>query len=144
MLSQPFDAARRDGNVVEQFGSFRDIAADVGSALSCRTLQNQSDSVSVPGPCPRNFSSPSHGPCSPESTFNLEVDRPEYISDIALPRPHLDRDIPTNSRMPIEIENIEAPSKLDRVLELELRTACANALSICSFQENQSEDQIKR
>jgi hypothetical protein len=129
---------------------------------SCRVEEkNQSPTdersdVAVPGPsCSHSSLSPSQGPCSPESpSTKRSIDQSVPALDSFLPQ--LSENIvdkgtsnaegawyTVKSTQPALICSIKAPQSTEtskapksKDLELELRAACAHALSLCAFQDH--------
>ena len=101
---------------------------------------HKSSDCLVPGPSSRSSSSPSRGPCSPESSFkhhiyqsdsSLQLSDDFFNFDVSLPpqitpRSNCDKDCC------FCLSSTEETSTL-QTLEIDLRSACANALSICAF-----------
>ncbi len=99
---------------------------------SCGIPETESISVAIPGPCPRNFSSPSHGPCSPEIVSAMNSNISTFTLDTTS-----DWNTPTQTLRQNDCKSLD----FNTTREFELRLACSNALSMCSFQDNNLEIQ---
>ena len=111
---------------------------------SSLNMHRSSSDFLVPGPSSRCASSPSQGSSSPESSFNDHVHKSEFsllISDscsnidISLPAQSAVRSYHDKSCCSVreEISETTQNNEREQTLELDLRSACANALSLCAF-----------
>lgn len=113
--------------------------------------------VAVPGPsCSCSSLSPSQGPCSPEAATKRSIDQSELCLDsfqlqksdsivgdkyTSNPKEALctANEKSTQSALLCSVETRKLPEETKKPkskdLELELRAACAHALSLCAFQD---------
>ncbi len=117
-------------------------------------MDERSD-VAVPGPsCSSSSSSPSQGPCAPESSTKRSIDQSALSLDSFAPQniknvedQHTLSNAETaqheQSTQPALIRIVEATKPHTAIktpkakdIELELRADCAHALSLCAFQDD--------